>query len=92
SPMALVSPRLIAALPRFTASLLLLAVQSLAIVGAVAGAVAAAASLGGPFGVVATVPLMVAAAMLYFRLVGRLAWVIAERTEAPEDRETQHER
>ncbi|MEN1682062.1 MAG: hypothetical protein AAGJ46_20985, partial [Planctomycetota bacterium] len=80
SPFALVSPALLAAAPRVLGSLLLLWIQSALLAAAVVAALVPLSHLIDLYALPLVAPLALAAALLYFRLVGRLAWLVAERT------------
>ncbi|MEM8864405.1 MAG: hypothetical protein AAGF31_02530 [Planctomycetota bacterium] len=84
SPWAVVSPRLVRSLARLPGTCLLLTVESLLLLAVPAAAAFAIDHFGYGGIILAAAPLMFAA-LGYFRLIGRLAWVVAERTSVEFD-------
>lgn len=82
SPLELISPRVVRTLGSSFGPWFLFYVESILLVGVTIGAIMGAAQM--PLVAFPVAVLFVSAAsFLYFRLLGRLAWWIAERTPAP---------
>jgi DNA-directed RNA polymerase subunit RPC12/RpoP len=77
SPLAPASPKIVASLLRAPGSWLMFLVESGLLVAALA-AVGLALVQWSPLGLVFFAPVVVLASIWYFRLLGRLAWVLAE--------------
>jgi hypothetical protein len=79
SPLAPLSPKILGSFFRAPGSWLVFWLEAILLIAALAG-IALALLQWSPLGLVVLTPVIVLASIWYFRLLGRLAWVLAEST------------